>query len=89
VAVFVRIKNTAVSLDLYDELAKQLVPALQSQPGFLYHFAYGENGALVVNEIWESREQQTAWFDGVVRPNLPPEADPQVDVIELHNLATP
>jgi heme-degrading monooxygenase HmoA len=88
-AVFVRITNHGVGPELYDQIAKQLIPALQARPGFRYHFAYADGGGLVVNEIWDSRERQAEWFDAAVRPNLPPGAEPSVDVIDLHNAVGP
>ncbi len=87
-AVLVKITNASVDMAKYDAISSRLIPALKQQPGFHAHFAYGQDGNLVVQEIWDSRDQHTAWFEGSVRPNMPPEATPKIEVIELHNVAT-
>jgi hypothetical protein len=87
VPVLVKVTNHGVGQAQYDDLAVHIVPALQQQPGFRFHFACAEGTELVVNEIWDSAEQQKAWFDGFVRPNLPPGATPNVEVTELYNIA--
>jgi heme-degrading monooxygenase HmoA len=89
VAVLVKITNHGIRKPAYDEIAKQLIPALQQQPGFRFHFSCAEGDELAVNEIWDSAEQQRAWFDSSVRPNLPSDHTPKVEVTELYSTAGP
>lgn len=92
-AVLVTITNRGMSLATYDQIAPGLVPVLKSQAGFHLHGVYGfdeDGGGIVVKEVWDSRDQHKAWFDGHVRPNIPPDAQPQVEYVELErSLVTP
>jgi hypothetical protein len=36
--------------------------------------------------VWDSAEQQNEWFERYVRPNLPPEGRPEIEIVELHNV---
>ncbi len=87
-AVLVKITNRGGSLAMYDQVAAQLVPELKRQAGFHAHFAQALDDGFAVHELWDSREQHEAWFEGNVRPKMPPGATPQVEVLELHSLAT-
>lgn len=87
-AVLVKITNRGGSLAMYDQVSSRLLPEVKRQAGFHIHVCYPIEDGFVVNEVWDSSEQHAAWFDGNVRPNLPPEAHPQIEVVELHNVAT-
>ncbi|MBC5800561.1 MAG: hypothetical protein GIX03_16385 [Candidatus Eremiobacteraeota bacterium] len=84
-AVLVTITNPGISLETYDQIAARLIPDMKKRAGFQAHFVYPQGDGFVVHEIWDAREQQEAWFDSV-RPNLPSDARPQIEVIELHNV---
>ncbi len=85
-AVLVKITNPGISLGTYDQIAAKLIPEMKKRTGFQAHFVYPQGDGFVVHEIWDTREQQEDWFDSV-RPNLPSDARPQIDVIALHNVA--
>ncbi len=85
-AVLVKILNRGMSLEKYDEIAPRLVPELKRQAGFHIHLCNATDDGLVVHEVWDSGEQQQAWFDRYVRPNIPPEARPEIEVVALHNV---
>ena len=85
-AVLVKILNRGMSLDMYDEIAPRLVPELKRQSGFHIHLCSSTGDGLVVQEVWDSAEQQQAWFERYVRPNIPPDARPEFEVVELHNV---
>lgn len=87
-AVLVRITNPGMSLQQYDQIAGKLIPELKKQAGFHSHLIYPQRDGLVVEEVWDTREQQENWFE-LVRANLPPDARPQMDFVELHNFASP
>jgi heme-degrading monooxygenase HmoA len=85
-AVLVKILNRGMSLDKYDEIAPRLVPELKRQSGFQMHLCSSTDDGLVVHEVWDTAGQQQAWFEKYVRPNLPPEARSEIEVVELHNV---
>jgi hypothetical protein len=87
-AVLVKILNRGMSLDLYDEIAPRLVPELKRQTGFHVHLCNATADGIIVREVWDTAEQQRAWFEGRVRPNMPPDARPEIEVDELHNIET-
>ena len=86
-AVLVKIRNRGMSLAMYDEMGVPLIAAIKQQAGFQLHLCYGDGDGLVVNEVWDTADQQQAWFDAYIRPNIPLDADPEFEVIELHNVA--
>ncbi len=85
-AVLVKISNPGISLGTYDQIAAKLVPELDKETGFHVHYVYAQGDGFVVHEIWDKREQQENWYQSV-RSNLPADADPRIEVVELHNLA--
>ena len=86
-AVLVRHRVAGMDASQYDEISPPLVAQLKSQPGFLFHTAFTDDGKFTVSEIWESQEQHDTWFDANVAPNLPMTV--QQEVVELHAVHTP
>ena len=72
---------------LYDQISPPLVEQLKTQPGFLLHVTYEDATGFVVSELWETAEQQDAWFSANVKPNLPFEVSQEV--IALHTVHKP
>ena len=67
--------TTTVPLDIevYDQIAVDLLPGLRAAPGFRTHTAHAtQPGTFVVNEVWETQSQHQAFFAAHVAPNLPP-----------------
>ncbi|MFN2460489.1 MAG: hypothetical protein ABR591_07360 [Candidatus Velthaea sp.] len=87
--VLVKITNRGLPIEMYDHVAAALIPQLKRQAGFHAHVCYPTADGFTVNELWDSAEQQTTWFERNVRPQLPPDAHPDIEVVELHSLATP
>ncbi len=87
-AVLVKIANRGASLAMYDQLSSRLLPEAKRQAGFHIHICYPVDDGFAVNEVWDTAEQHRAWYEGNIRPNLPPDAHPQIEVVELHNVAT-
>lgn len=85
-AVLVKITNPGITLATYDQIAVKLIPEMKKRAGFQAHFVYPQGDGFVVQEIWDAREQQADWFESV-RGNLPSDARPHIEVIELHNVA--
>jgi len=89
-AVLVKITNQGASLAMYDQIAPRLMLALKDQVGFHMHAAFvlEDGGGFGVHEVWDSRDQHEAWYDSYIRPNIPPDAQPQIAYVELHSLVT-
>jgi quinol monooxygenase YgiN len=85
-AVLIRHRVTGMDPSQYDEISPPLVEKLKTQPGFMMHVAFVDNGRFTVSEIWESQEQHDRWFDENVKPNVP---GVEQEVIELHAVHTP
>ncbi|MDQ2908207.1 MAG: hypothetical protein M3R44_02530 [Candidatus Eremiobacteraeota bacterium] len=85
-AVLIKITNPGISLGMYDQISAKLIPEMKKRAGFQAHFVYPQGDGFVVNEIWDTRAQQEDWFDAV-RANLPSDARPKIEAIELHNFA--
>ncbi len=62
-----------------------LLEKLRTAPGFLGHWSGTTSTGYRVVEVWDSAEAHQAWYDGSVKPNLPPGMEPApptyVDVI--------
>jgi hypothetical protein len=55
----------------YDEISPPLIEKLKTQPGFVIHVAFVDNGRFTVSEIWDSQEQHDRWFNENVKPKVP------------------
>jgi heme-degrading monooxygenase HmoA len=60
--------EAARSAGLFDEMAQA--------PGFVSHLSGATSTGYRVVEVWESRQDHQAWYDGHVAPKLPPGTDP-------------
>lgn len=85
-AVLIRHRVAGMDASQYDEISPPLVEKLKTQPGFVVHVAFVDNGRFTVSEIWESQEQHDRWFNENVEPNVP---GVEQEVIELHSVHTP
>jgi hypothetical protein len=85
-AVLIRHRVAGMNPSQYDEISPPLVEKLKTQPGFMIHVAFVDNGRFTVSEIWESQEQHDRWFNENVQPNVP---GVEQEVIELHAVHTP
>jgi heme-degrading monooxygenase HmoA len=52
--------------------AAGLDDAMAKAPGFVSHVSGASASGYRVIEVWESREDHQAWYDGYIAPNLPP-----------------
>ncbi len=55
-----------------------VLDAMQSATGFQSHISGSIDSGYRVIEVWESRDAWQAWFDQIIKPNLPAgvEAEP-------------
>jgi heme-degrading monooxygenase HmoA len=83
----IRMTNHApgMTTEAYDEAMSFVGDALRGSDGFIAHAAEATAEGMTVTEIWETREQWSAWFDASVRPHLPSDA-PDPEVVELHDV---
>ena len=75
--------------DVYTGMIGNLMPVLRDSPGFVSH-AGGPSpeGGWRVVEIWDSQADGDAFFDNNVKPNLPPEMNPERKYHALHTAFT-
>ena len=85
-AVLIRHRVAGMDASQYDEISPPLVEKLKTQPGFMYHVAYDDNGSFTVGEVWETQEQHDRWFNENVKPKVP---GIDQEVVELHAVHTP
>ena len=83
-AVLIRHRAAETTPSQYDEIAPALVEKLKTQPGFMYHVAFVDDGVFTVSEIWETKEQHDRWFDENVEPNVSGVEQEVVDVHAVH-----
>ena len=62
----------------FADVARQqgLFAQMKSAPGFMGHWSGATDSGYRVFEVWESPEAHQAWLDGMVKPSLPPGAEP-------------
>jgi len=70
--------------EVYDQVAAGVMPSQSAADGFVAHYAIVEDGGITVIEIWDSIAQHDAWFNEVVKPQLPP-GTPDPTFAELRN----
>jgi quinol monooxygenase YgiN len=85
-AVLIRHRVAGMDPSQYDEVSPPLVEKLKTQPGFMIHVAFVDNGVFTVSEIWKSQEQHDRWFNDNVKPNVP---GIEQQVVEVHAVHTP
>ncbi len=75
--------------EIYGSMIEQMKPLLVAAKGFIAHGGgpHPDGGWRVV-EIWESEADGEAWFDGNVKPNLPPNVVPTRTYYPLHSAVT-
>ncbi len=58
--------------------------AMATYPGFVSHVSGATGNGYRVIEVWESREAHQAWVEGVILPNMPPDApQPTTEYFDL------
>jgi quinol monooxygenase YgiN len=73
----------------YEGMMRQFQPAIVAANGFIVHTGHAIDGGWRVTEVWESRAAFDSWFDGTVKPSMPPGMEPAVSVQEVHAVVTP
>jgi heme-degrading monooxygenase HmoA len=63
-----------------------LIEKLKTQPGFVIHVGFMDNGRFTVSEIWDSQEQHDRWFNENVKPKV---SGVEQEVIEVHSVQMP
>ena len=87
-SIVVRFAPASLTAQQYDESVRRLEEAGDFPPeGLDYHVCFGEDGNLLVSEIWDSREQFEAFGERL----MPVLADVGIEpgeptVFEAHNI---
>jgi hypothetical protein len=69
--------------EVYDQVATGVQASQSAADGFVAHYGFVEDGGISVVEIWDSVDQHDAWFNEVVKPQLPP-GTPDPTFTEVH-----
>lgn len=71
--------------EIYAGMIGQMKPLMRASKGFISHAGGpSPSGGWRVVEVWESEEDGKKWFDGNVKPNLPPGIVPDRRYYPLH-----
>ncbi len=62
---------------------------MSSAPGFLGHWSGTTDKGICAIELWESPEAHRAWFEGTIKPNLPPGEEPPQFFVQVLNQLQP
>ncbi len=85
-AVMVVSQLDGFTQEMYDGVADQVLDQIVSAKGFIAHFGGPLSNGWEVTEIWETKQDQEAWFNDVILPKMPADAPrPQETVFEVHN----
>lgn len=87
-SVLIRHRVAGMTPSQYDEVSPALVEKLKTQPGFVFHVAFVDNGKFTVSEIWDSQEQHDRWFHENIEGNIPGIEQEVVEVHAVHTAST-
>ena len=54
-------------------MIQRLEPLFKQAPGFLWHASGPSDGGWRVVEVWDTEEDWARWFEGTIKPMLPPD----------------
>ena len=80
-SVLIRHRVAGMTPSQYDEVSPALVEKLKTQPGFVFHVAFVDDGKFTVSEIWDIPEQHDRWFRENIEGNIP---GIEQEVVEVH-----
>jgi hypothetical protein len=86
-SIVVRFAPASLSAEQYDSTITKLEAQGNFPPdGLDYHVCFGEDGSLLVSEIWDSREQFEAFGEQLMPVLEEAGIDPgEPTIIEVHN----
>ena len=88
-AILMTAEVPGMTQEMVDGMTAQLMEQQKAQPGFVIHANGPAEGGWRVTEVWEAQENWDSWFEGTIKPNLPPGIEPQISTSELHNVVQP
>jgi hypothetical protein len=84
-AVLMIAEVSGMNEDMYAGMVGGLTPMLRGSNGFISHAGGpSSTGGWRVFEVWETKEDGDAFYEGSVKPNLPPGIDVQREYHPLH-----
>jgi heme-degrading monooxygenase HmoA len=76
-----------MTAELYDGMAAAMSDQLRNSAGFIAHYSQPIEGGFEVVELWESRAEFDAWYNGTVMPAVAQAGiNPETTVTEVHNV---
>lgn len=88
-SIVVRFNPTSLTTEKYDETVRRLNETGDFPPdGLDYHVCFGSKGNLHVSEIWNSREQFTAFGERLmpILADAGIEFSGEPEIFEVHNI---
>lgn len=87
-SILIRFAPATLTVAQYDESIRKLEAGGYFPPdGLDYHVCFGEEGALRVSEIWDSREQLEAFGERLMPILAEVGIDPgEPEIVEIHNI---
>jgi hypothetical protein len=77
VAVIMVTDLPGMSIEMLEGMQQAgVLDQMKSASGFQGHWSGPTEGGYRVIELWASREDWKHWYDGTVKPNLPPGIEP-------------
>ena len=70
----------------YDAMLALVGSSLRQAPGFIMHVAHQTDDGWRIVEVWNSREDATAFFAAHIAPQLPDGVRPKLSFQLLHSL---
>ena len=88
-AVFMSADVAGMDQAMYEGMMSQFRPAIIASDGFILHLGQAIDGGWRVTEVWDSRGAWQNWYEGTVKPNLPPGIEPTISLQDVHTVVTP
>jgi hypothetical protein len=86
VMVVSQFEGEGFTQEMYDRIAEQVLDQIVSAKGFVAHFGGPLDNGWEVTEVWETKQDQEAWFNDVIAPKLPADGPrPKDMVLDVHN----
>ena len=90
-SIIARFSPPSLTAEQYDESIRRLEENGDFPPdGMNYHICFGTEGSLLVNEVYDSREQFEAFGERLMPVLADIGIDPgEPEVLEVHNIVRP
>ena len=88
-AILMTAEVPGMTQEMVDGMTAQLTEQMKAQPGFVIHANGPIDGGWRVTEVWADLDNWDSWYEGTIKPNLPPGMEPRVTTSELNDVVQP